>query len=246
MSELYYSHGGIEIWHGDCRDVLPRLTERAALLWTDSAYEIESGGNTSGRMMGGIFDPSIYNNSGELFPTVPFSEWVPLAVAALRTDADAVLMTNDKNLRDCLNAMHAAGLGLHNVLLWSKQNKTPNRWGMKSVEFMCYGWRGYARVLNDCGMGQIFYDRNPTGDKRHTTEKPVSLICKHIVNMTDPNDLVLDPFGGSMSTMVAAKRAGRRGIAIEINEAMCEEGARWLDSITQDGVLDQLVLELAS
>ncbi len=235
----YYSAGGITIYHGDCRDILPRLTERAALLWTDSAYEIESGGNTTKRMMGGIFDPNVYDNSGALFPTVPFAEWVPLAYAALRVDADAVLMSNDKNLRDCLNAMSVAGLGLHNVLLWSKQNKTPNRWGMKSVEFMPYGWKGRARVLNDCGMGQVFYDRNPTGDKRHTTEKPASLPYKHILNMTDPGDLVLDPFGGSFSTMVAAKRAGRRGIAIELSEAMCESGARWLDSITVDGSEDQ-------
>lgn len=242
--EPYYEANGITIWHGDCRDVLPRLTERAALLWTDSAYEIESGGNTSGRMMGGIFDPKVYNNNGELFPTVPFAEWVYLAYAAMRADAEAVLMTNDKNLRDCLNAMAAAGMGLHNVLLWSKQNKTPNRWGMKSVEFMCYGWKGRARTLNDCGMGQIFYDRNPTGDKRHSTEKPASLPYKHIVNMTDPGDLVLDPFGGSFSTMVAAKRAGRRGIAIELNEAMCEAGATWLDSIEVDGIANQQFMVL--
>jgi site-specific DNA-methyltransferase (adenine-specific) len=242
----YYEAHGITIYHGDCRDVLPRLTERAALLWTDSAYEIESGGNTSGQMMGGIFDPSVYNNNGKLFPTVPFAEWVPFAYASMREDADAVLMTNDKNLRDCLNAMDAVGMGLHNVLLWNKQNKTPNRWGMKSVEFLCYGWKGSARVLNDCGMGQVFYDRNPTGDKRHTTEKPASLPYKHIVNMTDPDDLVLDPFGGSMSTMVAAKRAGRRGAAIEIDEAMCEAGALWLDAIVRDGVASQYAMELAS
>jgi hypothetical protein len=140
----------------------------------------------------------------------------------------------------CLTALRAAGMGLHNVLLWSKQNKTPNRWGMKSVEFICYHWKGNARVLNDCGMGQVFYDRNPIGDKRHPTEKPSSLPYKHIVNATDPGDLVLDPFGGSMSTMVAAKRAGRRGIAIELNEAMCEAGARWLETITPDGAEEQI------
>lgn len=235
----YYEAHGIKIYLGDNRDVLPRLTERAALLWTDPAYEIESGGNTTERMMGGIFDPKIYDNSGELFPTVPFAEWVPLAYKALRDNADSFVMTNDKNLEECLTQLRSAGMGLHNVLLWSKQNKTPNRWGMKSVEFICYNWKGRARVLNDCGMGQVFYDRNPTGGKRHTTEKPASLIFKHIVNATDVGDLVLDPFAGSCSTLVAAKRAGRRAIGIEIDEAMCEAGALWLDSIMRDGVEDQ-------
>jgi DNA modification methylase len=226
----YYSKAGIQIYHGDCRDVLPRLSERAALLWTDPAYKIISGGNTTERMMGGIFDPKIYDNSGELFPTVPFCEWVPLAYAALADNADSFVMTNDKNLEECLAQLRISGMGLHNVLLWSKQNKTPNRWGMKSIEFICYNWKGRARVLNDCGMGQMFYDRNPTGDKRHTTEKPVSLIYQHIVNATDPGDLVLDPFMGSGSTLVAAKRAGRRAVGIEISESMCADAALWLDA----------------
>lgn len=237
--KTFYNNHGITIYQGDCRDVLLFLSG-AALLWTDPAYEIESGGNTSGRMMGGIFDPEIYDNSGELFPTVPWAEWLPKAAAALRTDADACVMTNDKNLEDCLREMRMSGLGLHNVLLWQKQNKTPNRWGMKSVEFICYGWKGYARILNDCGMGQVFNDRNPTGNKRHATEKPVSLIMKHIANMTDPGELVLDPFMGSGSTLVAAKRLGRKAIGIELNEEHCAAAAEWLESEGRDEVLDQV------
>ncbi len=235
----YYQDALTTIYCGDCRNVLPLLPERAALLWTDSAYDIESGGNTTKRMMGGIFDPRVYDNSGKLFATVPWREWMPLAYAALQEDADAVLMTNDKNMRDCLNAMDAVGFGLHNILTWKKQNKTPNRWGMKSVEFLCYGWKGHARVLNDCGMPQDFYDRNPVGDKRHITEKPSSLIYQHIVNMTDPGELVLDCFMGSGSTGVAARRAGRRFVGIEINEADCRAAVEWITSIQCDQ-LDQL------
>lgn len=244
--QSYYQNGGITIYHGDCRAILPQLPERAALLWTDSAYEIESGGNTTKRMMGGIFDPKVYDNGGELFATVPWVEWVPLAYAALREDADAVLMSNDKNLGACLNAMEAVGLGLHNVLIWRKQNKTPNRWGMKNIEFMAYGWKGRARILNDCGMPQEFSDRNPTGKKRHKTEKPVSLIHAHITNMTAPGALVLDPFMGCGSTLVAAKRSGRRAVGIELDEKTCEDAARWLETIAADERYEPIVMELAS
>lgn len=242
----YYEDALTTIYCGDCRTILPQLTERAALLWVDSAYKIESGGNTTKRMMGGIFDPDIYNNNGDLFPTVPWYEWVPLAYTALCTDADAVLMTNDKNLRDCLNAMDAAGFGLHNVLLWSKQNKTPNRWGMKSVEFMCYGWKGRARVLNDCGMPQIFYDRNPVGqERRHITGKPASLPYQHITNMTSPGELVLDCFMGGGSTGVAARRAGRRFIGIELDESTCKQAVAWIVGVDgEDTIYDNIGLPL--
>lgn len=237
----YYNKDGIVLYHGDCREVLPRLPERAALLWTDAAYQLEEGGRTSGGMRGGIFDPEIYKNDGRFFSVLEFSEWVPLAYAALQPDADAFVMTNDKNLEDCLTAMRCAGFGLHNVLVWSKQNKTANRWGMKSVEFICYNWKGRARRLNDCSMGQVFHDRNPVGNKRHPTEKPVSLSYKHITNTTDPGDLVLDPMCGSGSTLVAAKRAGRRAIGIEIDEAICKGAAAWIDTIHADESLEQSV-----
>lgn len=238
----YYDHNGIAIYHGDCREVLPTLPERADLLWTDAAYQLEEGGRTSGGMRGGIFNPGIYSNDGRFFEVLDFSDWTSLAYAALWPSADAFVMTNDKNLEDCLTAMRVAGFGLHNVLLWVKQNVTANRWGMKSVEFICYHWKGNARVLNDCGMGQVFTDRNPIGNKRHPTEKPVSLPYKHITNATDPGALVLDPFMGSGSTLVAAKRAERRAIGIEIDEAHCEAAAVWLETVQADESVEQAVL----
>ena len=185
------------------------------------------------------------NENKQLFQTLPYADWVPLAYAALTPNADAFVMANDKNLEDCLTAMRFAGMGLHNVLCWLKSNKTPNKWGMKSVEFICYGWKGYARVLNDCGMGQTFHDRNPIGNKRHPTEKPVSLPRQMIVNATDPGALVRDPFMGSGSTLVAAKMAGRRAIGIDLSEAYCQAAAEWLDTIQVHDEHDQqpMVLE---
>jgi site-specific DNA-methyltransferase (adenine-specific) len=239
----YYEHAGITIFHADCLEVLPTLRD-IDLLCTDPAYQIESGGNSSGRMMGGMFDPSIYNNNGNLFPTVPYAKWVPLAAAALAPNADVFIMANDKNLRDCLNAMNASGIDLHNIFVWSKANKTPNRWGMKSAEFIAYGWQGLARNLNDMGLSQVFHDHNPIGNKRHPTEKPVSLMRKLIENATDLGELVLDPFMGCGSTLVAAKLSGRRAVGIEISEQHCEKAASWIDSIQVLDKQQQEVMEL--
>jgi site-specific DNA-methyltransferase (adenine-specific) len=211
-------------------DVMPNLCD-VDLLCTDPAYRLISGG-MAGRQLGGIFGDEFYDNKGQLFPTLPYAEWLPAARATLATNADLFVMANDKNVRDCLNEYESNGIGLHNIFCWAKSNKTANKWGMKQVEFILYGWVGNARNLNDMGLSQLFHDANPIGkDKRHPTQKPVSLMQKLVSNATDIGGLVLDPFMGSGSTLVGAKRCGRRAIGIELNEEHCQAAAEWLETI---------------
>lgn len=58
-------------------------------------------------------------------------------------------------------------------------------------------------------------DRNATGARVHTTQKPLELMLELVELFTDPGDLVLDPFCGSGTTGVACVRLGRRFIGIE-------------------------------
>lgn len=62
---------------------------------------------------------------------------------------------------------------------------------------------------------QIATDRNGTGDRVHTTQKPVDLMMHLVSDFTDPDELILDPFCGSGTTGVACLRLGRRFIGIE-------------------------------
>jgi hypothetical protein len=65
---------------------------------------------------------------------------------------------------------------------------------------------------------QIATDRNGTGDRVHTTQKPLDLMLALVEQFTDPGELILDPFAGSGTTGVAALRLGRRFIGIEKDE----------------------------
>lgn len=56
----------------------------------------------------------------------------------------------------------------------------------------------------------------------HPTEKPIKLIERMILLTTDTNDIIMDPFIGSGTTLVAAERLGRNSIGIEISEEYCE------------------------
>lgn len=56
----------------------------------------------------------------------------------------------------------------------------------------------------------------------HPCPKPLSLICELINQFTDPGDLILDPFAGSGTTLLAAKQLGRRAIGFELKHEYCE------------------------
>ena len=71
----------------------------------------------------------------------------------------------------------------------------------------------------------VFTFSRPTGDERHhNAAKPVPLLSQLIENSTDAGALILDPFGGSGSTMIAAEKTGRRARLIEIEP-------KWVDVI---------------
>lgn len=71
--------------------------------------------------------------------------------------------------------------------------------------------------------------RSCHGHAQHPTQKPVGIVGPLVENSSQPGDLVLDPFMGSGSTLVAAKELGRRAVGIEIEEQYCEVAARRLD-----------------
>lgn len=80
-----------------------------------------------------------------------------------------------------------------------------------------------------CQGGERLKDEN--GAKLHSTQKPEELLYRIIAISSKKGDIVLDPFGGTMTTAAAAKRLGRRYVMIERNKIYCEYGQRRLDEV---------------
>lgn len=222
--------GNCRLILGDMREVLPELDVRAKLCLSDVPYRLTAGGQS--HALGGILGGDEYDNSGELFDMVEWEDMAPLIHDFLDDDADAIIMVNDREEPKARFAFNAAGLGFHRLLVWDKITATPNRWYMPNCEFGLYLYKGRARRITDCASKALI--RCPQKDvshlyipahhfvdgrrpKPHATEKPVALMAYWMGNSTDAGDLVIDPFMGSGSTIVAAQQTGRKAIGIEKN-----------------------------
>lgn len=213
VAQVSVQVGDCQFIQGDMRAELPLLAERAALVLTDPPYRLTAGGKNG--LMGGCLGADRYDNSGELFPIVEWADLAPVIYGAAREDADAIVMSNDRNLHAAQGALMGAGFQFHRLLVWDKRSVTPNRWFMQGLEFGLYMWRGRARPITDKGAHPLV--RMAQVDvTEHPTEKPVDLLQHWIEMTTEPGDLVLDPFMGSGSCAVAAMRAGRRFVGVEI------------------------------
>jgi len=213
----HFSRNGVTLYHGCALTLLPRLCGVADLVVTDPPYRLTSGGR-GGQVMSGIFSSDRYDNSGELMHMVEWSDFAGPLLDACKPDADAYVMANDKQIFAAHAAMVGAGWRCHNLLVWNKGAPTRNRWYMKENEYVLYLWKGRARTIRNPGSKQTFLAQRPErAEKIHETQKPVTLLEHYIRNSSEPGDLVLDPFAGSAATLVAALRAGRRAVGIEID-----------------------------
>jgi DNA modification methylase len=111
----------------------------------------------------------------------------------------------------------------------------------QQFEAMLYGWKAGTQYYW-CGardQGNVWHFDKPARNDLHPTMKPVALVERAIRNSSKPRDTVLDCFGGSGTTMIAAERTGRRAVLLEIDPAYCDVIVqRWQEETAQAAVLD--------
>lgn len=121
------------------------------------------------------------------------------------------------NVRSALNAIH---LVVRQCLIWNKNSMVMGRQDYHWKHEPClYGWKEGAAHLWNADRSQVTilnFDR-PTTSKEHPTMKPVELLAYQIGNNTKGEDIVLDPFLGSGSTLIAAQKLGRICYGLELD-----------------------------
>jgi site-specific DNA-methyltransferase (adenine-specific) len=122
-----------------------------------------------------------------------------------------------------LTPLVAAGW-LHQCLAWVKHRMTPGRSDYHyQHEMILYGWKPGAahQWYSDRTQTSILEHDRPHTSAEHPTMKPVSLVAECLQNSTKRGDVVLDPFLGSGSTLLAAHQLGRAGTGIELDPRYC-------------------------
>lgn len=93
-------------------------------------------------------------------------------------------------------------------------------------------WTNYDKVIKKYKLSWVGANAKDKFSKReHPTQKPTELMLKIIEDYTNGTDIILDPFMGSGTTLVAAKQLGRKAVGIEINKTYCDIAIRRLNNI---------------
>ena len=192
------------------------------LVVTDPPYKLVAGGKTSGNTSG-IFAPSETSRSGKCFKenNIKFSDWSLDTYRVLKNGGHCYVMVNDRNMQELLNAFTKVGFKVLNILFWDKGNVTPNKWYMKAGEFIVMFRKGKAININNMGDSTLLSFKNGIGHKLHPTEKPVDMMERLILNSSNENDIVLDPFMGSGTTAEACINTNRQYIGFELDTTYC-------------------------
>ena len=127
---------------------------------------------------------------------------------------------SSKELHTLYEAFTEAGGHFSTFLIWAKNTFTLGRSDyQRQFECLLYGWKeGCGHYWSgDRTQGDVWFFDKPSANKEHPTMKPLALVERAISNSTRKGDVVLDPFAGAGSTLLAAERTGRRARVVEIN-----------------------------
>jgi DNA modification methylase len=123
-------------------------------------------------------------------------------------------------------ALKAAGLYFAQAIIWDKQHPVLTRKDFMGAHEWCfYGWKEGAahRFFGPNNVPDLWAVKKLHSSKMvHLTEKPVELAARAMAYSSKPGENVLDLFGGSGSTLVAAEQQGRRAFLMELDGLYCD------------------------
>ena len=215
--------------------------DRAQILFTDPPYNVPINGHVRGRDIG---YREFAEASGEM-SEAEFSEFLSAALAnataVLAPGSVAYVFMDWRHMREMMTALRHALWRLINLCVWVKPNGGMGSFYRSRHELVFVAVAGEGHHRNNVELGKhgryrtnVWEYAGATGGSSdedddfdaHPTVKPVALVADAILDVTAVSDVVLDPFLGSGTTVLAAERTRRRCFGLEIDPVYVDVAIR--------------------
>ena len=189
---------------------------KANLVITDPPYNVNYEGSAGKIKNDNMADEAFYNFLLDAYTQMHF---------AMADDASIYVFHADTEGLNFRRAFADAGFYLSGCCIWKKQSlvlgRSPYQW---QHEPCLYGWKKNGKHQWYTGRKEttIWEFDKPKKNGDHPTMKPIPLLAYPIMNSSMSNSVVLDPFGGSGSTLIACEQTDRICYTVELDEKFCD------------------------
>jgi DNA modification methylase len=239
---------------GDARDpfVLAALMdgEKCEMVFTDPPYNVAIEGNVSGlgKVRHGEFAMASGEMSRDQFTAFLSSSFANLVAHSLDGSIHFVCM-DWRHMGEMMEAGAANYCELKNLIVWIKDNGGMGTFYRSQHELIFAFKSGTAPHINSFELGQHGRYRTNAWQYRgvntfksgrldeltlHPTAKPVAMVVDAIKDVSRRSGIVLDPFGGSGSTLIASHKTGRRARLCEIDPVYCDRILQRWETFARD------------
>ena len=208
----------------------------ADLCFCDPPYNVDYGAPTKTAKK----DRRILNDSlGDGFRQFLYDASVNILTV---TKGSVYMCMSSSELHTLQGAFMEAGGHWSTFVVWAKNTFTLGRADyQRQYEPILYGWKEGADHYwcGDRDQGDVWFVNKPAKNDLHPTMKPVELVERAIRNSSKSRDIVLDPFGGSGTTLIACERTGRQARLIELDPRYVDVIVRrWQQQTGRQAVLE--------
>src|SRR5437879_11862028 len=227
----------LRIYQGDCLEILAQIPESSVdLIFADPPYFLSNGGITchAGKMVSvnkGSWDRSRGPDANHEFNRA----WLAACQRVLKPNGSIWVSGTSHVIHSVGFAMQQLGMKLLNDITWVKPNPPPNLscryfthatetiiWAAKNKKSRhTFNYKHMKEINRGKQMKSVWEIKPPeTWEKKygkHPTQKPLALLERILLASTNEDDLVLDPFAGGATTLIAALRLRRHALGCELS-----------------------------
>ncbi len=211
----YYEKNGQTIFHGDCLKIMKQFSDKSFdLCLTDPPYGIS-------QKSGGFRGKELDFGKWDKFTKKQLKNLLRQIIRVIR--GTIFMFCSAEQLSFLLTELKKKDF-LTRQLIWYKPtafSMNADKMYMWATENIIWAKKRKAK-FNPRLKRNLFVCNSESNQRWHKTQKPIKLIKEFILDATDENDTILDPFMGSGTTLVAARQLGRKAVGIEINQKYCE------------------------